>query len=268
MIEFSEIQNSYFFLPLVGFVIGIFGTILGGGGGFFFIPLLTLWLGVPAQTAVMTSLVATLPISLVGSWGHYRKKNVDLKIAAIFIAGGLIGAFAGAEITGWITEKQLKVAFGIYSILIGLGILLKTRKNQKPEDLCEKPEEDSKCSRIARGSFYGFAAGMITGTFGTSGTMPVIAGLYSLRIPLKILLGTSLVVVLFNTIFAISAHFFIGKIDLTLVTFLTAGSAIGALAGPKILSQLKINKKTETSAAYWYSLVMIIIGVLMIMGSR
>lgn len=268
MIEFSEIQNSYYLLPLVGFIIGIFGTILGGGGGFFFLPLLTLWLRVPAQTAVMTSLVATLPISLVGSFGHYRKKNVDLKVAAIFIAGGLVGAFAGAEITGWITEKQLKVAFGIYSILIGMGIVHRTRKNQKPDYNGEKPVEDPQYSRIARGSFYGLAAGMITGTFGTSGTMPVIAGLYSLRIPLKILLGTSLVVVLFNTIFAVSAHFFIGKADLTLVAFLTAGSAIGALAGPGILSKLRINQKSEVSAAYLYSLVMIIIGIMMIMGSK
>lgn len=40
MFEFSEIQNNYFFLPLIGFVIGIFGTILGGGGGFFSFPFL------------------------------------------------------------------------------------------------------------------------------------------------------------------------------------------------------------------------------------
>ena len=66
MIELSEIEPVYYLLPLVGLLIGLLGTMLGGGGGFFFLPILTLLFGVPAQTAVITSLVATLPICIVG----------------------------------------------------------------------------------------------------------------------------------------------------------------------------------------------------------
>ena len=268
MFEFSEIQNNYFFLPLIGFVIGIFGTILGGGGGFFFIPILTLWFAVPAQTAVMTSLMATLPITLVGSVSHYRRRNIDVSVAAVFIAGGLIGAVAGARITGWITESQLKVAFGIYSIMMGFGIALRSRRNKEAGKLTEGQNKRDGRSMIAKGSFYGLVAGTITGAFGTSGTMPVIAGLYSMRIPLKVIIGTSLLVVLFNSIFAISAHLIIGKVDVTLVSFLTAGSVIGALGGPGILSRMKIDNKAESAAAFWYAATMIIIGILMILGGR
>ncbi len=265
MIEFSDIQSIYFILPLAGFVIGVFGTVIGGGGGFFFIPLLTLLIGVPAQTAVITSLVATIPICLVGSFGHYRNKNINFKVAAILILGGVIGAFAGAGITQWITEEQLKVAFGIYSILIALNMVFSTLKKQQPVNGAKEKYEDPKFSRITKGSFFGLVAGLITGTFGTSGTAPVIAGLFSLKIPFKIVIGTSLIVVLFNTIFAVGAHFLIGNIDLTLVFFLTAGSAIGAMAGPRLLSRIKLDK-AERSAGYWYALVMIAIGILMIAG--
>lgn len=83
MIDFSEIQDIYFILPLLGFIIGLFGTMVGGGGGFFFLPILTLLLKVPAQAAVITSLVATLPICIVGSLGHYRKNNIDFKVATL-----------------------------------------------------------------------------------------------------------------------------------------------------------------------------------------
>jgi uncharacterized membrane protein YfcA len=266
MFEFSEIQSSYYLLPLIGFVIGIFGTILGGGGGFFFIPILTLWLAVPAQTAVMTSLVATLPITMVGSVSHYRRRNIDVKVAAVFIAAGLIGAVTGARITGWITEAQLRVAFGIYSIIMGVGIVLRSRKKKEAGNHTKVQDEPENNHMVAKGSFYGLVAGTITGAFGTSGTMPVIAGLYSMKIPLKVIIGTSLLVVLFNSIFAIGAHLFIGKVDVTLVAFLTAGSVIGALGGPGILSRMKIDNKAESTAALWYASTMVIIGILMILG--
>ena len=263
MIDFSEIQGIYFILPLIGLIIGLFGTMVGGGGGFFFLPILTLVLKVPAQTAVITSLVATLPICLVGSFGHYRKNNIDFKVGLILIAGGTIGAFAGAEITGWITERQLKVAFGIYSVLIALNMILSTEKKRQSGNEITEQNEALKFLRIVKGSFFGLIAGLITGTFGTSGTAPVITGLFSLKIPFKIVIGTSLMVVLANTIFAVSAHFFVGKTDLTLVSFLTAGSAIGAALGPKLLLKMKF-EKAEKSVGYWYAAIMIVIGILMI----
>jgi len=267
MIEFSEVQNSYFILPVLGFVVGVFGTMFGGGGGLLFIPLLTLWLGVPAKTAVLTSLVATLPIAIVGSIGHYRKNNIDLKVAAILISGGIIGVIAGARITAWITERELKVAFGVYSVLIGIAIAIRNFRKQQGAEKRGRTEEGTGFKGVIRGSFYGLVAGLITGTFGTSGTMPIMAGLFSLRNSLRIIIGTSLAVMLFNTAFAAAAHFYIGVVDLTLVSFLTAGSVLGALAGPGILAALK-PERAEKSAAYFYGAVMVVIGILMILGSN
>jgi uncharacterized membrane protein YfcA len=240
---------------------------VGGGGGFFFLPLLTLVLNVPAQTAVITSLVATLPICIVGSQGHYRKSNINFRVALIFITGGIIGAFVGAGITSWISEAQLKTGFGIYTIVIAVHIILSTRKNQQTETVNGKQKSRPTLSKIAKGSFFGMVAGTITGTFGTSGTAPILAGLFSLKIPVKMVIGTSLLVVLFNTVFAVGAHFLISKIDLTLVYFLTAGSAIGAVAGPRLLTKIHIDK-AENKARYWYAVVMVIIGVLMITGQK
>ena len=265
MFEFSEIQNIYYILPLVGLLISLFGTILGGGGGFFFLPVLMLLIGVPAQTAVITSLVATLPICIIGSLGHFHKGNIDFKTGLKFALAGIIGAFVGAGITSMISADLLKISFGIYSMLIALNIVVDTRRKKCTEKNGTERHALTGFSKNIRSAFFGFLAGTITGIFGTSGTAPVLAGLITLRLSLKLVIGTSLLVVLSNTIFAISAHFLVGKIDLTLVYILTAGSVIGALIGPKLLSKMKI-EKYENKGRYLYAIVMVALGVLMIVG--
>jgi uncharacterized membrane protein YfcA len=263
MIYHSTIETVYYILPALGFAVGLFGTMLGGGGGFFFLPALTLIIGVPAQTAVMTSLVATLPVCIVGSTGHYRKGNINWQIGAVFSIAGIAGAFAGVAVTGIISHDALKIAFGIYSVLIALKMVFDTWKKRYNSANKNKRHHRKGISKKLKGPVYGFLAGTITGTFGTSGTAPVLAGLFSLNIPLKLVIGTSLMIVLVNTIFAIGAHALVGQIDLTLVGFLTAGSASGALLGPKILSAINTDK-SENKFRYVYALVMIAIGILMI----
>ena len=264
MIFYSSFEPIYLLLPVIGFIIGMFGTMLGGGGGFFFLPILTLIVGVPPHIAVATSLAATLPICVVGTLGHYRIGNVDFKAGTVFIIAGVFGAFAGAGITRLLTEKQLKVSFGVYALLIALNLVYTTWKKKKEEER-ENGVPNSEIRRLGKGSFFGISAGLIAGTFGTSGTAPVLAGLFSMRLPLKIVIGTSLVVVLANTLFAVSAHFVVGRIDLTVVGFLTSGSVIGAMLGTRFISKAKVDKK-ENNIRYVYALVMAGIGILMMIS--
>lgn len=263
MIFHSSIEPVYFILPLVGFLIGLFGTMLGGGGGFFFLPILTLLIGVPPQTAVITSLVATLPICVVGALGHYQKDNINFRIGLMFSLTGVVGAFAGARVTGMVGPEQLKAGFGVYSILIALNMMLGTWKKRRAEAGKSVPLGPSGIGKRTKGSIFGLFAGFITGTFGTSGTAPVLAGLFSMEIPFKLVIGTSLMVVLVNTLFAVGAHFLVGRIDLMLVYFLTTGSIAGAILGPKILTKVKTNR-TENKVRYLYAAVMVAIGILMI----
>jgi hypothetical protein len=118
---------------------------------------------------------------------------------------------------------------------------------------------------MARGSFFGFLSGIITGTFGTSGTAPVQAGMFAMRMPLKIVVGTSLMVSTVNTFSAMGAHFLVGNIDLTLVFFLTTGTIIGALIGPKFLAGIKIGR-AEGPIRFYYALGMIAFGIIMIVS--
>ncbi len=265
MIFWSAIEPIYYILPLAGFLIGLFGSVIGGGGGFFFLPLLTLVVGVPPQTAVITSLVATLPVCAVATSGHYRQGNIDTRKGVTFAMTGIIGAFAGAAIANVISAGQLKAAFGIYAILISLNMARSTRQRKLSTAIVPDADKIKKLNLLnkTKGPFFGFFAGTITGTFGTSGTAPIMAGLFSMNMPVKIVVGTSLMVALVNTFFAVSAHFLVGRIDLTVVLFLTAGSALGAIPGPGILNKMKTDN-SENRIRYIFALIMTLTGILMI----
>lgn len=261
MIQYSEINNLYYILPLIGFGVGLFGTMLGGGGGFLIIPVLTLLLGIPAHSAVLTSLVSTVPIGVAGTLGHHKKQNVDLKVAGMFALAGITGAFVGAYVTRFFSSEQLKTGFGLYSIFIAGHIARNTRRKENEQLNGQLNKKD----KITRTSFFGVSAGLITGSFGTSGTAPIVAGLFSLRIPLKMVVGTSLLVVLANTAFAAGVHMFHATVDLTIVLLLTAGSLLGSILGPRYLSKIKTDR-TEGKIKYVYAGITFLIGVLMIWG--
>jgi uncharacterized membrane protein YfcA len=87
-----------------------------------------------------------------------------------------------------------------------------------------------------------------------------------MRKPVKVVIGTSLMVVMANTASALGAHFLVGKIDLTLVYFLTAGTIIGALVGPKLLKGVKL-ERIDGPIRMWYALGMILFGIIMIISA-
>ena len=255
MIFSSSIEPVYFILPVIGFIVGLLGTMLGGGGGFIFLPTLTLIIGVPTQIAVITSLVATLPICLIGAISHYNRANINIRIAIIFSVTGLIGALSGVAIAGRLSSELLKTIFGIYSILMALNIVLNIRK--------ENSDNNKSVFNRTKAPFYGFFAGIATGSLGISATAPILAGLFSLSLSVKTAIGTSILIVLSNTLFAAGAHFVVGEIDMTLLLFLTIGSTLGALIGPRLLDEIKSNNSNKFK--YIYAAVMAILGTIMIL---
>jgi uncharacterized membrane protein YfcA len=265
MIFHSAFESSYLWLPLIGFLVGLIGTLIGGGGGFFFIPVLTLLFHVPAQIALTTSLSATLPICIIGSIGHYRNGNVDIRIGLLFVIAGVFGAFAGASITSLISTKTLRISWGVYTILIAIQILVNNFMKKRNEANGITKPESSRFEKLTKGSFYGFLGGVITSTFGTSGATPVQAGMFAMRIPVKVVIGTTLMAVLVNTASSLGAHVLVGDVDLTLVLFLTIGAIIGSIVGPKVLTGVKLDR-AEGPIRQWYALGLIVFGILMIIS--
>ena len=66
--------------------------------------------------------------------------------------------------------------------------------------------------------------------------------LYSLGLPAAMVVGTSVFVLIFNSLASIGCFYLLGRLDPTLIIILGGGSAVGAFIGPLLLK--KINTKT------------------------
>ncbi len=265
MVFHSPFEYSYLWLPLIGFIVGMLASMIGGGGGFFFPPLLIMLFKVPAQIAVATSLAATIPICIIGAAGHYRLGNLDWRTGLTLGLAGIFGALAGATVTGWLSPDQLKRSFGAYSFILGLLVIFRKSESIKKSAANKGSMIKRLFNRIPKGSFYGFAGGVITGTFGTSGTAPVLAGLFAIKMPVKLIAGTSLMIIFINTISGLAGHLVLGVVDLTLVWFLTSGTVVGAVMGPLLTSGLK-PARNEGAIRKIFAFIMIGFGIIMILS--
>ena len=91
------------------------------------IPLLVLWAKVPQHKANGTSLLAIVPIAIVGALVYYfhgSHPQVDLRFALLVIIGSVIGAYLGARATNRIPEAQLKLAVVVVMVAVGVKELI------------------------------------------------------------------------------------------------------------------------------------------------
>jgi uncharacterized protein len=256
------IDINLILLPLFGFIIGLVVSMFGGGGGGFYVPVLILIFGVTPQIAVATSLASVLPTTVVSSFSHFRQGNIDIRTGLILGIGGIIGTLIGASIANIIPPILLQKILGIFTLIMLIPMfrsLVQRNKemNEKNEDKKERLTLTGPRRVIA--SFFGVASGLLAGVFGISGTPPIIAGLYSLGLPAVMVVGTSVFVLIFNSIAGIGGFYLLGRLDLTLIILLGGGSAVGAFIGPLLLK--KINPKTFEKI---YGPV--IVGIMLIFG--
>lgn len=117
-------MTSYFWLVLLGFVIGAYGTLIGAGGGFVLVPLLLLLY--PAESSdVITSISLAVVFcnALSGSAAYARRGRIDYRAGVLFSIATIPGAILGALTTGYIPRHFFDVLLGLL-LLIGAGFLL------------------------------------------------------------------------------------------------------------------------------------------------
>jgi uncharacterized protein len=102
----------------VGVLAGIIAGMLGVGGGSLFVPALVLFLGLSHLEAEATSLLAIVPVAVVGVWRQHRYGNVRVGDAAALGALGLAGAAAGVIVANSVPERALEVAFAVFLLYV------------------------------------------------------------------------------------------------------------------------------------------------------
>ncbi|SJZ74088.1 sulfite exporter TauE/SafE family protein [Garciella nitratireducens] len=238
-----------YLLPVAGLVIGLLISLMGGGGGVFYVGMLTGLFAVSMDQAVSVSLATIIPTTLAASISHYRAGNVKPKIGFLLVAGGIIGVVAGSYLVTIIPIKVLKIIFGIFLLVMGTGMVISRKKKQGKEEISEnrqleEPNNESKpISKllIVKGLVFGLLGGLMSGMLGASGTPPILAGLYSMGLSSLEVVGTSVMVLFFIAITGVLTHSAFGTLNWLLVILLASGTITGAILGP--LLGKRINKK-------------------------
>jgi uncharacterized protein len=116
---------------LLGFAAGAVGGLLGVGGGILFVPALSILLGQSHLDAEATSLLAIIPVAVVGALRQHRYGNVRWRdgIAIGILSVG--GAVAGAVIANSVSERALEVGFA--GLVLVVAAQLAWRALQAPD---------------------------------------------------------------------------------------------------------------------------------------
>lgn len=253
----------------LGLLVGLLSGLFGVGGGFLMTPLLIM-IGIPPTVAAATDSLQIVGASTSGTFAHWRLGNVDFKMGAFLLIGGFTGGTVGVQLIKVLRDMgnadfviKLTYVFmlgivGTYMFFESLNALKKA-KQKKVSETHAKPKKEGgfvtfikslplqthfKKSGVthsailvaALGAFVGILAA-IMGVGGGFLMVPVM--IYLLRMPMHVVVGTSLFQILFTCIEVSFLQAYINHtVDFILAVLLLLGSTFGAQIGTKLSRKL------------------------------
>ena len=106
----------------IGVAAGSLAGMTGLGGGVLFVPGLVFFLGLSQLGAESTSLLAIVPVALVGAWRQYRYGNVRLRAGLTVAALSPAGVVAGVLLSNHLSERALELSFAAVQIVFAFGL--------------------------------------------------------------------------------------------------------------------------------------------------
>jgi uncharacterized membrane protein YfcA len=115
---------------LIGIAAGVVAGLLGVGGGVLFVPALVIFLNLPQVDAEATSLLAIIPVALLGAWNQSRYGNVRLRDAVVLGVLAIPGAIGGVAIVNAVPERLVEVLFACLMLLVATQLVRKALHDQ------------------------------------------------------------------------------------------------------------------------------------------
>jgi len=250
----------------LGGLVGLLTGMVGVGGGFLTTPILIFY-GIPPAVAVASATTQITGTSISGVLAHRRRRGVDLQMGAVIIAGGIAGSIVGGLLFRLLQQGgQIDTVISIlYVILLGSVGVLMARESATALELFKRSNEAEARPprrhnpiiamlpmrwRFYRSGLYisplaplglGFLSGLLTVLLGIGGGFIMVpAMIYLLGMSAQVVVGTSLLQILFVTAATTLVHATTTRsVDIVLAVLLLLGSVVGAQYGAWLAQRMK-----------------------------
>jgi uncharacterized membrane protein YfcA len=229
-------------------VAGLVSGLLGVGGGVVLVPSFVAAFGMGQRRAVAGSLVAIIPISVVGVltywlFGSAHEVRFDLGVA--LAAGSIVGARYGAQLTRRVSERTLAIAFAILLLIVAVRLLLPGLP------AASRPATGLNAAEVGEALVVGLLAGVISGSLGVGGgvvmvpAMVLLAGLSQAAAQ-----GTSLLVIIPTALSGAYTHWRDGQIEEPRVILSGLVGAVTAFLGAILALNIDGTRLRQIFALY------------------
>jgi len=250
----------------LGGLVGLLTGMVGVGGGFLTTPILIFY-GIPPAVAVASATTQITGTSISGVLAHRRRKGVDVHMGAVIITGGVVGSILGGFLFRLLQNLgQIDTVISIlYVVLLSfIGILMAKesatalgilKPSQRALERVRRRHNPIIAMLPFRWRFYrsglyisplaplglGFISGMLTVLLGVGGGFIMVpAMIYLLGMSAQVVVGTSLLQILFVTAITTIVHATTTRsVDIVLAGLLLLGSVIGAQYGARLAQRMK-----------------------------
>ena len=260
----AEVSVNAFLLLGIGGLVGILSGLFGVGGGFLITPLL-FFIGIPPAVAVATSTNQIVASSFSALLAHLKRRTVDIRMGFVLMAGGLAGSAFGIVIFNYLrslgqVDLLVQLCYVLFLGIIGALMFIESlnaiRRARKPGGAVPKRRKHNWVHNLPFkmkfrvSNLYisvipplmvGMLVGMLAAIMGVGGGFIMVpAMIYLLGMPTKVVIGTSLLQIIFVAGFTTMLHATTNyTVDIVLAILLLVGGVIGAQVGTRIGVRMK-----------------------------
>lgn len=225
-----------------GFAAGVFGSLLGLGGGILIVPLLTLGFNLPLRDAVGVSLACVVATSAIGAATFLERRIADLRLAMLLELFTAAGAIAGGLIAFALDEQLIAGLFAVMLLYTAATMVRRAFRPDPAEALAGDTADTTPRPRnLPLGAAGGVFGGVVSALLGIGGGVVIVPVLHvAMGAPLRVATATSTVMIAVTAAASAIVYLIRGAIDPYVLAPTAVGVFAGALVGSRSAQRIEL----------------------------